>query len=179
MLDVLTHYVPMATLMRPVYWTWNHTVLPVVNLIPGRLQVPVGAFLLAALVSILLLTSPDSGDNTLGILAISLGGLVVIIATLWATSKDRKLIQWRTVIVGLALQFLIAFLILRTSAALDTFQIFGVLLSQVPSNAAGGVMFLTSKDIAKLPIFLLTVLPPLIFFTAFTQLVSRRVQAEA
>ncbi|PHX94908.1 MAG: Na+ dependent nucleoside transporter domain protein [Pedosphaera sp.] len=45
----------------------------------------------------------------------SLLGLVAFIALAWAVSLDRKRFPWRTVLSGLALQFVFAWLILRTS----------------------------------------------------------------
>ncbi len=45
----------------------------------------------------------------------SLLGLVAFIALAWSVSLDRKRFPWRTVLSGLALQFVFAWLILRTS----------------------------------------------------------------
>ena len=45
---------------------------------------------------------------------ISLLGLFVFIALAWAISYNRKLFPWRTVLWGLALQFIFAILILKT-----------------------------------------------------------------
>lgn len=45
----------------------------------------------------------------------SLLGLVAFIALAWAVSLDRKRFPWRTVLSGIALQFVFAWLILRTS----------------------------------------------------------------
>lgn len=42
-------------------------------------------------------------------------GLVVFVALAWALSLDRRAFPWRAVLCGLGLQFLLAFLILRTN----------------------------------------------------------------
>ncbi len=52
---------------------------------------------------------------------VSLLGLVVMVATAWAISENRKLFPWRTVLWGIGLQFTFALLILDTSAGPDNF----------------------------------------------------------
>jgi CNT family concentrative nucleoside transporter len=50
-------------------------------------------------------------------------GLVVMIALAWACSLNRRKFPWRTVLTGLALQFLFALFILRTTVGEKTFQL--------------------------------------------------------
>jgi len=54
--------------------------------------------------------------NALGARATSAAGLVVLIAIAWAFSLDRRRMPWRTVLWGLALQLVLALLLLRTVA---------------------------------------------------------------
>lgn len=53
---------------------------------------------------------------------LSLLGLVAFIAMAWGLSVDRKRFPWRTVLSGLALQFVFAWLILRTSFGAAVFD---------------------------------------------------------
>ena len=53
---------------------------------------------------------------------IALLGLVVFIALAWALSVNRRLFPWRTVLSGLALQFLCALLVLKTSPGMLFFE---------------------------------------------------------
>ena len=53
---------------------------------------------------------------------ISVLGLAVFVATAWAMSYDRKRFPWRTVGAGLALQFVFAFLVLRTATGVAVFR---------------------------------------------------------
>ena len=53
---------------------------------------------------------------------ISLAGVVVLICLAWACSLNRRRFPWRTVLTGLCLQFLIALLILKTSAGKSAFE---------------------------------------------------------
>jgi CNT family concentrative nucleoside transporter len=54
---------------------------------------------------------------------VSLLGMVVFIAVAWAMSSHRKLFPWRTVLWGLALQFVFALLILKTDAGKAVFDL--------------------------------------------------------
>lgn len=54
---------------------------------------------------------------------ISLFGMVVMVATAWAISLDRKRFPWRTVASGLALQFIFAWLILTTRVGRAIFDL--------------------------------------------------------
>ncbi|HEV7403842.1 MAG TPA: nucleoside transporter C-terminal domain-containing protein [Chthoniobacteraceae bacterium] len=53
---------------------------------------------------------------------ISLFGVAVFIALGWLLSHNRRAFPWRTVLAGMALQFVFAFLILRTSAGMHLFE---------------------------------------------------------
>ena len=53
---------------------------------------------------------------------ISFFGIFIIVLAAWACSLDRKRFPWRTVLSGLGLQFLFAFLILKTAAGKATFE---------------------------------------------------------
>jgi concentrative nucleoside transporter, CNT family len=53
---------------------------------------------------------------------ISVLGLAVFVAVAWALSLDRKRFPWRTVAAGLTLQFVFAFLVLRTATGQTVFK---------------------------------------------------------
>ncbi|MDP6604270.1 MAG: Na+ dependent nucleoside transporter N-terminal domain-containing protein, partial [Rhodospirillales bacterium] len=48
-------------------------------------------------------------------------GLVVLIAIAWVASEDRGRVRWRTVVVGIALQFTVALLLLKLPASREVF----------------------------------------------------------
>lgn len=54
--------------------------------------------------------------------AISVLGLAMFVAMAWALSVDRKRFPWRTVAAGLTLQFVFAFLVLRTQTGEAVFR---------------------------------------------------------
>ena len=174
--------------MQPVHLIWNNTAVRFAALIPKKLQIPAGAALVVAVMLIGGFASPESQDNTRANRAVSLFGLAVIIFVMWLTSRNRKLVVWRTVIVGMFVQFIVALFVLRSSVGCKTFlapfcpalliahlvNIFAF-ISELANDLLGfankGTAFLTDKTIpATVHWFLISVLPAVIFFVALIQL---------
>ncbi len=72
---------------------------------------------------------------------ISLLGLVVFVGVAWAISSHRKLFPWRTVLWGLALQFIFALLILRTDAGRAVFDFAGRAINKLIQFSNEGCQF--------------------------------------
>ena len=115
-LRILFFHVPITIITKPMHFFWNNTGVRFAALIPESLKIPAGATLVIAVILIGAFASPESQDNTRANRAVSLFGLVVFIVALWATSRDRKMIKWHTVIVGMLVQFIIALFVLRSGA---------------------------------------------------------------
>ena len=109
-LRILFFHVPITIVTRPMHWIWSNTGVRVAELCPERLKTPLGAFVVIAVFLIGAFASPESQDNTRDVpapvhsvgrisadipqnRAISLFGLLVIIAVMWATSRNRKVIE--------------------------------------------------------------------------------------
>ena len=146
--------------------------VPFVALIPGKLQLPAAVLLVVSVFLVGTFASEKSLNNTLDNRAISLFGLLVFIAVLAITSKNRKAIRWHTVLVGMLVQFIIALFVLRTSTGYDIFTFVSDLARSLLGFSRDGTAFLTSTDISKLPYFIISVLPAIIFFVSLIQLVS-------
>jgi CNT family concentrative nucleoside transporter len=93
--------------------------------IPPRLRTPAGAAVAVAVIFGGSFATAESGENTRASRAVSLLGLAVLVAALWATSRDRKRVRWRPVIAGMLMQYLIALFVLRTRAGYDIFKVRG------------------------------------------------------
>jgi len=93
-LRLLFFHVPITIVTRPMHWVWNNTGVRVNTLIPEKMRIPAGALLVIAVIIIGAFASEESQDNTRANRAVSLFGLVVFIAVLYATSRNRKLINW-------------------------------------------------------------------------------------
>ncbi|CAK7890872.1 hypothetical protein CAAN1_01S02520 [[Candida] anglica] len=99
--------------------------------------------------------------------AVSFFGVVVTIAGLYITSNNRSKIQWRTVIAGLLMQFIIALFVLRTKCGYDVFNFISTLARELLGFAKDGVAFLTNAEVSAYGMFFFAVLPAVAFFVAF------------
>ncbi|KAI9791435.1 MAG: hypothetical protein M1835_000343 [Candelina submexicana] len=169
-LRIVYIHAPIALITKPMHFIWNNTGIRFAQLIPEKLKLPAGATLVVAVIVIGAFASPVSQDNSRDNRAVSLFGLLVFIAALWATSMDRKRVKWHTVIVGMFLQFIVAPFVLRSGAGYDLFNFVSARARDLLGFAAQGTTFLTSGDVAKLTWFLISVLPAIIFFVALVQL---------
>jgi len=131
---------------------------------------PLAALLVIAVIIVGAFASEERADNTRANRAVSLFGLAVFIFVFWATSRNRKAIRWQTVIVGMLIQFVVALFVLRTKAGFDIFAFVSDICRQFLHFANDGVIFLTDATVPKLPWFFTGVIPPIIFFVSFVQL---------
>lgn len=169
-LRLLLWHVAASPLSKPIQEAWDRTVTRFVSHIPKKLRIPISALFTVAVILTGAFASEEAGDNTRANRAISLLGLVVFVFTLWITSRNRRKIKWRTVIVGMLLQFLTALFVLRTSTGYDIFHFVSNLAGDLLGFAGGGVAFLTEPSVENLGWFLVGVVPPIIFFVALVQL---------
>ncbi|CAK1367561.1 putative transporter [Cercospora beticola] len=156
---------------RPMRFVWRNTCGRATEMIPERFRLWLGAAGTFAVLLVGSFASEESRDNTRENRAISLFGMLVLIAGLYATSRNRKAINWHTVISGFLLQYIIALFVLRTGAGYDIFEFISSLARSLLGFAANGLSFLTNEEwVADTPWFLVTVLPAIIFFVALVQL---------
>jgi concentrative nucleoside transporter, CNT family len=167
---IITFWVPAALVLKPVKWAWDQTGVRVYNVIPEKFRIPAAAAVTIAVFLVGSMVSEESANNTRGNRAISLVGLGLMIAILWATSRDRRKIRWHTVIGGMLTQFIISVFVLRTDAGYDIFNFISFLARSLLGFAQEGTAFLTSPETTELPWFLIGVVPPIIFFVALVQL---------
>ena len=97
-------------------------------------------------------------------------GVAAILAIGWAFSLERRAIRWRTVAIGVGLQFALAFLFLRFPPAVAAFDLVARGVTRVIGFADDGIRFVFgSAADAGGPwgfIFAVKVLPIIIFFAA-------------
>jgi len=101
---------------------------------------------------------------------IGLIGIVVILAIGFVMSRDRRAINRQTIVVGIAMQFMLAFLLLRFPPVVAVFNMFAVVVTKVISFADEGSKFIFGKAVDESQawgfIFAVKVLPIIIFFAA-------------
>jgi CNT family concentrative nucleoside transporter len=167
---LITAYVSTRFITAPIKWVWMNAVYKPAMMIPEKLRTPLSAAGAIGVIMIGSFATEESADNTRANRAISLLGLLIFIGVFWATSKNRKAIVWQTVIVGMLAQFIIAIFVLRTQAGFDIFDFIAYLATTLLGMASAGTIFLTNADVYDLGYFIVNVLPPIIFFVAFVQL---------
>lgn len=100
-------------------------------------------------------------------------GMAIIIFIAWLFSLDRKRVHWGTVGKALALQFIIAISVLMFPAVQSVFEVMGKCFVAVLGWTKAGTEFLFGglMDMDKFGyIFVLQILPTIIFFSALTSL---------
>ncbi|CAK4031699.1 H+ nucleoside cotransporter [Lecanosticta acicola] len=167
---LVTLHIPITPVSKAMRWTWRNTGSRVNSAIPEKFRLPLGAAVTVAVILIGSFVSKENADNTRANRAISLFGLAVLIFALWLTSRNRKAINWHTVISGMLMQYIIALFVLRTSVGYDIFNFISSLARSLLSFAKDGVAFLTDDTVPTKGWFFISVLPAIIFFVALVQL---------
>jgi CNT family concentrative nucleoside transporter len=117
---LITFHISTTYITEPIAFIWVYAVSKPVGRIPKKIRLPLGAAGTITVIVVGTFASSESADNTRTNRAISLFGLLVFIGGLYATSRDRKNINWQTVIVGILAQFLLALFVLRTKAGVSS-----------------------------------------------------------
>ncbi|KAH8672016.1 Na+ dependent nucleoside transporter C-terminus-domain-containing protein [Tricladium varicosporioides] len=167
---LVTWHVSTNYVTKPVAFLFVNVVKKPVMMIPEKLRLPLGAAGTVAVIIVGTFASSESADNTRANRAVSLFGLLVFIAAFYGTSRNRSAINWQTVIVGMLAQFILALFVLRTKAGYDIFNFIAYLAATLLGFAADGTKFLTGQAALDTHWFLVGVIPPIIFFVAFVQL---------
>ncbi|HTI51831.1 MAG TPA: nucleoside transporter C-terminal domain-containing protein, partial [Planctomycetaceae bacterium] len=103
---------------------------------------------------------------------ISLFGLLVMLLCAWLLSSDRRRLPWRVIVGGLALQFLVAAVLLRwpgMSGAGSPLAAFSRAFNALIDHVDVGAGFLFGPLVGQIP-FAFRVLPTIIFFSALMSL---------
>jgi CNT family concentrative nucleoside transporter len=107
--------------MTAISFVWTKAVQKPVEFIPAKFRMPLAGAGTVAVFLVGSFASDETPGNSRADRAISLFGLVVFIFAFWATSRNRKMIQWQTVIVGMLAQYILALFVLRTKAGVSIY----------------------------------------------------------
>ena len=173
-LRLILWHVPVAKLLNPLSRFWG-------NLAQRRRSAIVvspawsfvaAAVLLIGLVAVAAFSSPESDDCNMTNRGISMAGLVLTVGLLWLTSRNRSKVCWHSVIVGLYLQFLVALFDLRTTVGYNIFKFLSDRATDLLGYSDDGLAFLTDTSVTEVSWFVISVVPPIIFFSGCAQLLS-------
>ncbi|KZV69356.1 H+/nucleoside cotransporter [Peniophora sp. CONT] len=170
LLIIAFRYLPNSIVTRPVEAIWVPLVQKPFLALPRWTRLAMGWLSLLAIVFGSAFGFALEGNTTYGDRAISVLGLAVFQFFFWAFSSNRRAIEWRTVLVGLFMQQVIALFVLRTSAGLSIFQWLATAASDFLNCALAGVAFFFSQDIVDQHWFFANTLGTIIFFIAFVQM---------
>ncbi|KAG6099834.1 hypothetical protein E4U31_004217 [Claviceps sp. LM219 group G6] len=168
-LRLLFNHVPSRHVSGAIRWLWAHSALVIYEAIPTKLRTPLGAIGALAVMLIGSFVSEESADNSRANRAISLLGMLLMLAIFWATSKHRSRVNWRTVIAGMLSQYVIGLFVLRTGVGYDVFRFIADRAGDLLGFARQGVAFLTNDETAQTPWFFFSVIPAIIFFISMVQ----------
>ena len=162
-------YIPISIVSKPIGFVWQNTAVRISNMVPAGFRTLAGAAVAISAILVGAFVSEETADNTRENRAVSLFGLVVILFCFWATSKHRRAVNWRTVIVGMLSQYIIGLFVLRTGVGYSIFSFIAQRAGDFLGFAKEGVAFLTNPDVAALPMFFFGVIPAIIFFISVVQ----------
>ena len=100
---------------------------------------------------------------------VSLCGLGATVLLAWLLSNNRSRINWRTVIVGIALQLVLALLILDTPLGFAVFREFGRMIGHVLDYVDVGSRLVFGEGYLEHP-FAFKVMPTIIVVSSLTSM---------
>ncbi|KAF5679625.1 cnt family concentrative nucleoside transporter [Fusarium heterosporum] len=168
-LRLVFFHVPSRHVSMAIKWVWRHSAVIVYEAIPAKLRTLAGATVAVAAILVGSFVSEEVADNTRENRAVSLFGMAVFLLILYVTSRDRKAINWRTVIGGMLTQYVIGLFVLRTTVGYDIFRFIADRAADLLGFARDGVAFLTDPDTAATGNFFFGVIPAIIFFISLVQ----------
>lgn len=92
-LRIVTLYLPVSLVMTPAKAAWGHTAVRAHDSIPAKFRKPIAAAVTLSVMLIGAFVSEESADNTRANRAVSLFGLAVMVAVLYATSRNRTKVR--------------------------------------------------------------------------------------
>lgn len=105
--------------------------------------------------------------------AIGLIGICVLVGFAWLMSEHKRRFPFRLVLSGVALQFVLGVLLLRTPGVVDAFGYLAQFVNGVISRADAGIEFIFGPNLSDPQgpwgfVFAIRVLPVIIFFASLT-----------
>ncbi|KAL7411797.1 H+/nucleoside cotransporter [Mrakia frigida] len=164
-LNVVFCFVDSMIIGRPIGKVWTAAISTPFFKLNRRVRFGLGWLLLLGLVFGSAFGFPLPEGTTYGQRAISVFGLFMFQVLYYACSRNRSLIKWNTVIVGLVIQQAIAMFVLKTSAGFDLFKWIALAAADFLKQGGRAGVFFWDETFSGY--FAVGVLSAVIFFIAF------------
>eukprot|EP01113_Clastostelium_recurvatum_P023368 TRINITY_DN2790_c0_g1_i5.p1 TRINITY_DN2790_c0_g1~~TRINITY_DN2790_c0_g1_i5.p1 ORF type:complete len:570 (+),score=159.69 TRINITY_DN2790_c0_g1_i5:76-1785(+) len=146
-LKLLFNHVPFTPITDSLLRIWVITVQVPLSRMGSTSKLVLGAICAVAIMVGVTFGLPVSPGSSRLVRLQSMFGLVVFLTLLVVTSKHRRHIAWRTVIVGLLMQFLLALFVLRSSVGYHIFTWLASFVSGYLEHSHDGYAFVFGTGI--------------------------------
>lgn len=149
---LITFHTPTRYLLIWVNWIWQRTIVKFISFIPEKYRTLAAAIGTVAVILVGTFVTPEHPESKRKDRAISFLDVLLQFCSM-GYFKNRKAIQWHTVISGMLIQFIIALFVLRTKCGYDVFNFISFLARKLLSFARDGVAFITTTEISQYTYF--------------------------
>ncbi|KAJ9076176.1 hypothetical protein DSO57_1028758 [Entomophthora muscae] len=167
-LKIFFKFFPVRRITRPASRSLDPLVSKARGL-PSLVRNGVGATLIVALLLSVTFGFQETDAGTIMQRCQSMLGLVVLVILMVVSSRDFRSINWQTVIAGILLQLLVGLFVMKTTVGKDSFRFLSDQCASLLGFAMEGSTFVFGP-LAKTQAFVFSVLPSILFFAAFIQI---------
>ncbi|KAI8968330.1 Na+ dependent nucleoside transporter C-terminus-domain-containing protein [Mycotypha africana] len=168
-LKLLSHYIPSSYYTTP----WNYCVEMVRKpwmRLPKKWRTLAYAIFVIGVILIIVFSLEEKPESKRIQRLVALFGMCVFFFCLWATSKNRKLVNWDTILSAVLFQFILALFVFRCSVGHDIFSWASTFAQGYLGYAYYGTQFIFGNVVAESGIFAVSIFPTLIFFAGTVQI---------
>lgn len=161
-------YVPASVITVPWMKAVRYCGTPIMRLPKHIRSALYGCFVMAVII-ITCFSLPEKPESMRLQRLVALVGMCLFFVCLWATSANRKAINWNTVFTGILIQFVLALFVFRCTVGQDIFSWASTFAQGYLSKAHYGTAFVFGEAAADSGVFAVSVFPTLIFFASTVQ----------
>ncbi|KAG8806944.1 hypothetical protein FRC17_004717 [Serendipita sp. 399] len=169
-LVIAFRFLPSSIVTRPVGAVWHPLIEKPFFALPKTVRYTLGWLALLAIILGSAFGFPLPAGSSYVDRLISVLGVLVFQSILYISSHNRKAVPWRTVIVGLFMQQVVALFVLKTGAGQSIFGWIANLARDFLEQGAQAAAFFFDKETIGKHWFFVNVLASIIFFIAFVQM---------
>ncbi|KAJ9085779.1 hypothetical protein DSO57_1010585 [Entomophthora muscae] len=167
-LKIFFKFFPVRRVTRPISRSLEPLISKVRD-VPSLVRHGIGAALIIILLLAVTFGFPETESGTIAQRCQSLFGLGVLLLMMIALSRDFRNINWQPVISGIFIQLGVGLFVMKTSVGKDLFRFLSSQCDAFLGFATEGSKFVIGP-LAATQAFVFSVLPAIIFFAAFIQI---------